>query len=304
MILTVSARRRRRDQEVYPLPASGALCITPTYDGSGNIVHPSVVDMGTRWNGYRWWRADTPYSGANAAAIENPSIWGSNDRLNWEVPAGLTNPIDPWPGEATTNYQWYNSDTELVWDPQYRRLVCVWREYEPGYGLTFWAASSEDGITWTHHPDPLLTPAQNQGVVLKSPTIVRAPDGVWRMMTMDGVADVTVMPGTQMWTAPALLGPWTKDTTTPTVFALPDGSGPYHGDMIYHGGVWLAIVRGVYAAASLDGYVWTVGATPIPGISSYRPTMLPSTEAGFYDVWTSTNRYHRVPASYWTALLP
>lgn len=299
MILVSSSARRRR---TYPLPNDGALNTTPTYDGSGDIVHPSVVDMGADWNGYRWWRADTPYSGVNATAIENPSIWGSNDRVNWEVPSGLTNPIAPWPGEATLNYDWFNSDTELVWDAESSRLVCVWREYEPGYGLTFWAAYSTNGSTWTRHPDPLLTPATNQGVVLKSPTIALAPDGVWRMMTMDGVADVTVMPGTQMWTAPTVLGPWTKDTT-PMTFALADGSGPYHGDMIYHQGLWLAIVRGVYTAASLDGYDWVVSPTALPGISSYRPTMLPSTEPGYYDIWTSTNRYHRRHESEWLGLL-
>ena len=95
-----TASARTASARIYPTPTSGTACVTPTPDGTGYIIHPSVVDMGPQeWNGFRWWRLDTPYANQSGAE-ENPCIYGSNDRINWEVPAGLTNPIDPWPGPA------------------------------------------------------------------------------------------------------------------------------------------------------------------------------------------------------------
>ena len=42
---------------------------TPTYDGSGETVHPAVIDAiaatGSIWNGHRYWMAVTPYPSTN-----------------------------------------------------------------------------------------------------------------------------------------------------------------------------------------------------------------------------------------------
>jgi hypothetical protein len=43
---------------------------TPTYEGSGEAVHPSVIDFKTEynlseWNGFRYWMACTPYPNGN-----------------------------------------------------------------------------------------------------------------------------------------------------------------------------------------------------------------------------------------------
>ena len=50
-------------------------CTTPTYDGSGQGMHPSVYDAGAgeTWNGHRYWMAMTPYPN-NDSTKENPSI--------------------------------------------------------------------------------------------------------------------------------------------------------------------------------------------------------------------------------------
>ena len=57
-----------------------------TYDGSGQVVHPSVLDFGqglvkpgsTSWNGYRYWMAITPFPNGNSDH-ENPCLYASND---------------------------------------------------------------------------------------------------------------------------------------------------------------------------------------------------------------------------------
>ncbi len=67
---------------------------TPTYDGSGQAVHPSVVYFERKWHGYKYWMTMTPYPFINDK-YENPSIVVSNDGQNWVVPKGLINPVIP-----------------------------------------------------------------------------------------------------------------------------------------------------------------------------------------------------------------
>jgi hypothetical protein len=81
----------------------------PTYDGSGQCVHPSVRYIPSGWAGYEWWMAFTPYPQGNDE-YENPSLIASHDGINWTVPEGLINPIDPTPKNG------HNADTELVYD--------------------------------------------------------------------------------------------------------------------------------------------------------------------------------------------
>ena len=80
------------------------ICDIPTYDGSGECTHPSVIDsvatLGYPWYGYRYWMAFTPYPGNNARRfrLENPSIVASDDGTRWVIPPGVRNPIVPAPG--------------------------------------------------------------------------------------------------------------------------------------------------------------------------------------------------------------
>jgi hypothetical protein len=81
----------------------------PTYDGSGQCVHPSVRYIPGGWAGYEWWMAFTPYPQGNDK-YENPSLVASHDGINWTVPKGLVNPIDPAPKNG------HDADTELIYD--------------------------------------------------------------------------------------------------------------------------------------------------------------------------------------------
>lgn len=275
----------RRHRAGFPTPTSGTQHAPPIYGGSG-IIHPSVVDMGVKWNGYRWWRADTPY----AEEFENPCIWGSNDRVTWEVPAGLTNPIDPWPGALKGDAAWYNSDTEMVWDSEGQRLVVYWREVKPNAAVKWWTASSRDGVTWVHHGQRFSAG--------KSNAIVSDPAGGWRMLTFGPCS---------IYTAPDVLGPWTISPTPLTGLTDPSGTVPYHGDMILYKGVWCSMwsasVPDIWIAASVDGYAWNVRQTRAS--TGYRPTLCAAPEPGYLDMWQSqVSIYLRFPESYWLDLIP
>jgi hypothetical protein len=83
--------------------------IIPTYDGSGQTVHPDVWHTPNGWNGYKWWMVMTPYRNG-VDSLENPSLLASHDGVTWVVPPGITNPISP-----SINYTTgFHSDPEII----------------------------------------------------------------------------------------------------------------------------------------------------------------------------------------------
>lgn len=279
-------RDRRGDPTLAdwtPIPRVWENCIIPTYDGSGITTHPSIVDMGRKWNGYRWWQANTPFAGDDIK-LENPSIWGSNDRWHWEVPKGLTNPLRKAPGGNG-----YNSDTELIFDPDNQVMVCMYREVTTENGTRMLAYTSTNGSTWNEVPGALSFPVGGAG----SPAIWRAGPGDWRLWAF-GVS------GLKVYTAPAVLGPWSFASTC-TVTNV-DPSTMWHGDVIRYRDRWIGAYgrdgnRTCYPITSSDdGLTWTAGTVATMG-TAYRPTLLPSPVSGYLDIWTGTslqfyNRFH------------
>lgn len=171
---------------IRALPNAAGPLTTPTYDDSGQAVHPSVVDFGKEWDGYRYWMAMTPFP--NNWRLENPSILASNNNVDWVVPRALANPIDPEPGPE----QW-NADTELVYDGDADQLVCYWklqdRSRAPDNQCILQKRSRPgDGRTWG---PPLEAIGWCDAVV--SPTVVMntnaaSGDAAWQMWTVKGDA--------------------------------------------------------------------------------------------------------------------
>lgn len=94
--------------------------LTPVYRDSPRdsrnkeqTVEPDVVFIrnGYGVNSCKFWMAVTPY--ANTAIWENPSIYESNDGINWQCPPGINNPLVGKPevdGAA-------NGDPGIVYNP-------------------------------------------------------------------------------------------------------------------------------------------------------------------------------------------
>ena len=118
----------------------------PTYDGSDQTIHPSVLYFPDAWNGYSYWMAHTPYPYADAS-YENPSISVSNDGVNWTSLSGLSNPIDqPTNQELAGNY--HMSDTELVWN---NGKLEVWYRFNVNDGTEqLMRKTSTNGVTWSN----------------------------------------------------------------------------------------------------------------------------------------------------------
>lgn len=281
--------------------------VTPTPDGTGSAVHPSVLDFGGNpWNGHRFWMAYTPYYGS-VVDLENPCIAHSDDGYTWTVPAGLTNPIAPDPAGANT----YNSDTELVLDPATNRLICFWREINEDTHLTIIRRlSSGNGSTWDS-PGVALSIAGVNNLEALSPAIRRKPDGTAEMYVVAGVT-------LTRFTAPSLTGTFGN----PTELATP-GASLWHVGVTTIGTTLYALFArtspwDIYAAKSTDGGLnWVTGSTPVmqPNTSNwdsnwlYRATLTPHQNGTHMRVWYSSLSldgptswrigYTRIPLSAW-----
>ena len=269
---------------------------TPTYDGTGKAVHPSVCHVHGGLGGYEWWMAMTPY--ATGQSVENPSILASHDGLTWVVPAGLTNPIVP----ALTGAD-FNSDTYLIHHE--RKLWCFYRTNLASAAplserLSY--KTSEDGVTWSA---PVLVMASNPTMRrIVSPSVAYF-GGVWHLWGCDYVSSPTVLRHWTSTTTPTE-GQWSAADTC-TISNLPPTYHPWHID-VHRDGVELVLVSYLtvngasaaggflHRAVSTDGIAWVGDKAPfLRGCAGswdeymYRGSALPAIVNGSlgYRLWYS-----------------
>lgn len=291
----------------------------PTYEGSGHAIHPGVVVLDAPFGGYTHWMGFTPYPNGDDTK-ENPSVVASNDGITWVVPTGLTNPLDPVEGDPPMAIgSLYNSDTDLVHHDG--TLYLFWRRYDSaGSGETIYLRTSNDGVSWTPRQVVLNDPRAGRNII--SPSVVREPDGTWRIWYGWG------NPATiRHRAATSPTGPWSAPTTC-TVTGLEPYRHIWHLDVIPWDGIYLGlwattksgttnIDGALYCAVSTDGLTWQVGRCLIqpvrsaPGIPQrwdsgviYRCTGVISGTT--LRLWYATDRkigYTEVPVAEFTSAL-
>jgi len=114
---------------------------TPTFDGSGQAVHPGIVQFAHPWHGFKYWLVVTPYPQSDKK-VEDPSILASNDGSTWQVPSGLTNPI----ALPTTAFL---ADGDLVYDPASDQLWVYYVEQNVSAHTRVLRKTSADGVHWS-----------------------------------------------------------------------------------------------------------------------------------------------------------
>ena len=296
----------------YTLPTSQPYNVDitariPTPEGTGQTVHPDVIDFKTQhgkdaWNGYRFWMGITPYPGG-APRTENPCVFASKDGFNWAVPTGATNPLDPGVGSDNDA----NSDTDLIYDPVGDRLLLMYRFYSMSRKTEdIRLIESRDGVTWSAPKTIVMSDGNADGTnsvtQALSPAMVRVSATDWRMFACgnEGRPETTR-------SAVDPFGPW----STPTVATFTgSGKNPYHIDVIKgpDGRFWaIAMDGGFFPAVSTDGINWTTGPAFLssrPGKWDgwvYRATMTPHENGTHMRVWYSAaDNTGLYPTSYGT----
>ena len=291
--------------------------VTPTYDGTGEAIHPKVLDFGPAgWNGWRYWMAHTPFTGGNDRT-ENPSLLVSQNGYYWRVPPGCRDPLYPAPPVPG-----FGSDTHLEYDEENDEIVILFRQTLNRVAHKQHIARSSDGITWP--AESFITdqtyPDSDQQTI--SPVLLRIGPTDWRMFGLSYGSKAL-----DMWKAPAPEGPWSGPYKTVGVGI----SGPtwnWHLEVEYIDGVFRCLVDrgplhegrpdGYRASSSRDGLSWTTTTSDFMTLGPdgkwddgqhYRACMLPDESGEKYRIWYSAHSnedprvwgigYTEVPRTLW-----
>lgn len=273
-----------------PLPETPCSLLT-TYAPAENVIHPCMVEMFNDFCGYRYVCAITAFP--TGPALEDPFVYGSQDRMNWEF---LGNAPQPLAVKAPVTGS-YNSDTFLTHDPRTGEIIVGYRLYKPRSGSDTSATNSDvilscrtsrDGITWSAQREVMAIPA-DQNIVL-APTIIFDPATAdWHMWTIN-------RPNMQHWSAPTLYGPWTLD---PVLTPLGMFNTPHHHEVKWVGDKLTCLMYsrgdgnlyfGEFAAGSYTEVTWgNVGIlNPRPTSlykASYVPVYDPDANTLAFDLW-------------------
>lgn len=179
------------------------LNLTSVYGGQekkypNSAYHPKIVDMGSKWHGYRYWISYTPYPKA-IDKYENPTIVGSNDLINYsEIKF-----CEGIPNDYKANVR-YNSDSELVYNSDKNRLELFWRytDFEKDY-MALYMRYSYDGSKWSGRNAVFETYNKNSEDMI-SPTIVYE----------NGTYKVWYVKGYKVWYKELKNGEWSQPAVT------------------------------------------------------------------------------------------
>lgn len=239
-------------------PAQSPLTTPVPYVGS-EFVHPDVLYFAEGWNGYRYWMAITPFQNGDSQ-YENPSIYASHDGQSWVTPAGLTNPVIPYPGSPN-----FNADPCLV-DGLDGRLYMFYKVAGNASTVQTRVTWSSDGVTWST-PVTAISEAVGSGTTF-SPSVMF--DGrQWVMYHMSNPSAPTI----KRRTASSPFGPWSAASAI-TITSPPPGREYWHQTAISYGGRVLMLIQDgstgnsggngdLYFAWSDDGTTFTRGASPV-----------------------------------------
>jgi hypothetical protein len=278
----------------WPLGALLDLAV-PTYDSSGQAIHPSELHFPHGFGGWDYWSAATPYPFTNAA-YENPSVFVSSDGLHWLVQPGASNPLvlpgvahqSPAAGSARyyTGIQdgsWSTlSDPDLVYDSAANVLRLYFRQVGQNGEYVF-LMQTGDGTDWSQ-PRTVMAADPVVGGDLISPTFVHRDDR-WESWFVKGncgaqssrVETASSLDGITGWSQPAAVS-----------IAQP-GYVIWHIQVRYIANAYWALYSAypswqsdcfsgdLFLADSPDGITWTTFSRPILSHAGF-----PDFASGFY----------------------
>ncbi|MBE7364205.1 exo-alpha-sialidase [Corynebacterium aurimucosum] len=231
----------------------------PTHEGSGQATHPSVLYFENGWNGWKYWMAMTPYP-ASDEGVEDPNVVVSNDGWTWQVPDGLTNPIDDQLGKPNP----HNSDTQLVMAPS-GEMYLTWRMVDRPNGKTnrIFLVRSTDGVHWSEKEEIWTGEPQ-----FMSQALIWTGEN-WRLY---GVANGGGLPNRVVFYESPDLKTWSTPNTVNFQPELASGQRLWHIDIQLYDGEYIGLVHiipgsvkkgNLYLLRSKDGISWERSDTPI-----------------------------------------
>jgi hypothetical protein len=143
----------------------------PTYDGSGQVVHPDYAATPAGVFGLPFHLAITPYPFGDPH-YENPSFFDGARKDRWALPEGAPDPV------VLPNVG-YLSDPDLVYVPEQSELWLYYRQVTDHNIVNL--VRTRDGRTWSAPVEVVRAP--NHQIV--SPSVVRRAERDWWMFAVN-----------------------------------------------------------------------------------------------------------------------
>lgn len=166
-----------------------------TFDGSNQPYHPSVIFFENGWNGYKYWMVVTPYPMhvEYKDRWECPCIYASNDGIKWDLPLGLTNPIDDLFKEDIIAKNFFSDPHLVVKDGQLECWYRITKKTKDDANTILIRKRTTDGINWSER-EILANPedssiASTLGDMVRSQAVLYN-NGKYRMWYVDNKRNV------------------------------------------------------------------------------------------------------------------
>lgn len=245
------------------------LTIPTGYTGN-DIVEPELLyDPDASLWGSRYLLIAAPYYQSNAA-LENPSLWVSNDGTTWTVPAGVTNPIYP-SGVGGAGYG-NNSDPSILLGND-GQLYMLFNEFFPSgnWGVRAASCPPSNLAGWDAAPTTVVSTAIGTSRSTSPSGFYDPALGEYVFYSIDIVPSPNVL---QRWTSANPKTAWTL-TTAPTFPTWPaTGREMWHLNAYLIGDQHVLLISdtatggsgpgNLYLAVSNDrGATWSIGQQPL-----------------------------------------
>lgn len=143
---------------------SDMLLDIPTYDGSGQAVHPDVIYLPRGTKDYRFYMVFTPYPWGDVN-YENPSLVVSNDGVHWQELEANYNPLVPPVAGG------FNNDPEIYYHGATDEMLIIYQEYVQNEYQKIKMLRSQDMHAWTS--ETVISYQHTDEIFTLSPTIVK-----------------------------------------------------------------------------------------------------------------------------------
>jgi hypothetical protein len=136
---------------ISSLPAHATTNITtPTWDGHGNAIHPSVVrpNPSGSWNGFIYWMAMVSYYNSDANYSKIEVLCSNNPDSGWQVPPSGITPL------ASTNITFggFTGQPNLFYDSASDKLWLFWTDSsDTTHEDHVRRMETNNGYTWTNN---------------------------------------------------------------------------------------------------------------------------------------------------------
>lgn len=278
-LIATEAKKFYVDQSSYD-----TIALDMPYNFEDETIHPAVMKFENGFRGYKYWLTVAGYPithyGGEAADYENPYLFGSNDGINWVLPAGNLNPVIPKPTPETE----FNSDPMAIYDNGYFYVFTC--HYIDGNQVVDYRRSA-DLITWSDVTRLTVTNFEDKC----SPSIIKVGSTFYLYSIKIIGIDSRAAYRTSCATIEGDFGDAEGEAITITGFTglqYPYHFEIFHIDSVYYMAVYEGNSATVWIGHSTDGLTFTlfngvrILTYTAPETSLYKPSLVNVSEDLYY----------------------